>query len=134
MKRGAIMEQLRVGYGKQEITPAFGAHLQGNPKVRIAEETADPLHVRCVVFEHTDIAVMLYFDLVGIKQDLIEECVAEWEPCWVDYAEEGYDSEEDWQDAYYSDCGAIAEEISEAEYKEETKPVWPFELVRKEEI
>jgi hypothetical protein len=64
----------------------------------------------------------------------MEECAIEWEPCWVDYAEEGYDSEEDWQDAYYSDCGATVEEITEAEYKEETKPVWPFELVRKEEV
>ena len=53
---------------------------------------------------------------------------------WADYEEEGYESEEDWQEAYYGDCGAIVEEITEAEYKEETKPVWPFELVRKEEI
>ena len=72
-------------------------------------------------------------ELLQFKQDLIEECAAEWEPCWVDYAEEGYESEEDWQDTYYSECGAIAEEITEAEYEEETKPVWPFELVRKEE-
>lgn len=67
------MEQLCVGYAKQNITPAYGAHLQGNPKVRIAEETADPLYVRCVVFEHTDLVVMLYFDLIGIKQELVEE-------------------------------------------------------------
>lgn len=73
-------------------------------------------------------------ELIAFKENLIEECAAEWEPCWVDYDEEGYDSEEDWQDAYYSDCGATVEEITEAEYKEETKPVWPFELVRKEEI
>ena len=52
------------------------------------------------------------------------------EPCWVDYAEEGYDSEEDWQNAYYSDCGATVEEISEEEFKQETKAHWPFELVK----
>lgn len=73
-------------------------------------------------------------ELQQFKQDLIEECAAEREPCWEDCAEEGYDSEEDWQDAYYSDCGATVEEITEAEYKEETKAHWPFELVRKEEI
>ena len=73
-------------------------------------------------------------ELQQFKQDLIEECAAEWEPCWTDYAEEGYESEEDWQEAYYGDCGATVEEITEAEYKEETKPVWPFELVRKEEV
>ena len=69
-------------------------------------------------------------ELQQFKQDLIEECAAEWEPCWVDYAEEGYDSEEDWQDAYYSDCGATVEEISEEEFKQETKAHWPFELVK----
>lgn len=73
-------------------------------------------------------------ELIAFQQSLIEECAAEWEPCWVDYAEEGYESEENWQEAYFSNCGAIIEEITEAEYKEETKPVWPFELVRKEEI
>ena len=74
-------------------------------------------------------------ELLTFKQSLIEECAAEWEPAsWADYEEEGYESEEDWQEAYYGDCGAIVEEITEAEYKEETKPIWPFELVRKEEV
>lgn len=73
-------------------------------------------------------------ELIAFKESLMEECAIEWEPCWADYAEEGYESEEDWQDAYYSDCGAAVEEITEAEYEKETKPVWPFELVRKEEI
>ena len=50
-----------------------------------------------------------------------------------DYAEEGFESEEDWQDEYYGSCGTRIVEITEAEYKEETKPVWPFELVRKED-
>ena len=30
----------------------------------------------------------------------------------------------------YGGCGATVDEITEAEYKEETKPVWPFELVK----
>lgn len=69
-------------------------------------------------------------ELQQFKQALTEECAAEWEPCWVDYAEEGYDSEEDWQDAYYSDCGTTTEEISEEEFKQETKAHWPFKLVK----
>lgn len=67
------MEILMVGYAKQDITPAYGCYLQGNPKTRIAQETADPLHVRCVVFEQTERLVMLYFDLVAIRQDVAEE-------------------------------------------------------------
>ena len=67
------MEQLRVGYAKQDITPALGAYLQGNPQTRIAQDVADPLHVRCVVFEHTQLLVMLQFDLVTINQIRAEE-------------------------------------------------------------
>lgn len=70
-------------------------------------------------------------ELEAFKQNIIEDCAAEWEPCWVDYEEEGYDSEEEWQEAYYGSCGATVEEITEAEYKEETKGRWPFELVKK---
>lgn len=71
-------------------------------------------------------------ELEAFKQNLIEDCAAEWEPCWVDYEEEGYESEDEWQEAYYGGCGATVEEITEAEYKEETKPRWPYELVKKE--
>ena len=67
------MENLRVGFGKCEITPALGCYLQGHNKVRIAESVADPLNVRCVVFENNGMAVLLYFDLIGIKQELAEE-------------------------------------------------------------
>ena len=67
------MDTLRVGFSKSDITPTFGCYLQGNPKVRIAQETADPLHVRCVVFENQEMLVMLYFDLVGMRQELTEE-------------------------------------------------------------
>jgi len=70
--------------------------------------------------------------LQEFKQNLIEDNAAEWEPGWADYAEEGYESEEEWQEDYYAGCGATVQEISEAEYLEETKPRWPFELVRKE--
>ena len=67
------MDDLRVGFGKCEITPALGCYLQGHNKVRIAQSVADPLHVRCVVFENNSMAALLYFDLIGIKQELAEE-------------------------------------------------------------
>lgn len=67
------MEMLRVGYAKSDITPPFGCYMQGNPKTRIALELADPLHVRCVAFEQQELLIMLYFDLVGMRQTLTEE-------------------------------------------------------------
>lgn len=73
-------------------------------------------------------------ELKAFAQNLCEDNAAEWEPGWGDYEEEGFDTEEEWQEEYYGTCGARIEEITEAEYKEETKSVWPFELVRKEEI
>ena len=67
------MSELRVGFGMQDITPALGCYLQGNPKVRIAQSVHDPLYVRCVIFENQGIAVLLYFDLIGIRQELAED-------------------------------------------------------------
>ena len=64
--------------------------------------------------------------------ELMEENAMEWEPSWADYEEEGFDSEEDWQEEYFASAGARIEEITEEEYKEATKPVWPFELIKKE--
>jgi hypothetical protein len=72
--------------------------------------------------------------LMDFADELTYENAIQWEPCWDRYDEEGYNSEGEFQEAYYDHCGARIEEITEAEYKEETKPVWPFELVRKEEI
>lgn len=69
-------------------------------------------------------------ELKEFVQCIIDDNAAEWEPGWADYAEEGYESEEEWQEDYYAGCGATVQEISEAEYKEETKPRWPFELVK----
>ena len=66
------MDHLRAGFGKCEITPALGCYLQGHNKVRIAQGVADPLYVRCVVFENDGMAALLYFDLIGIKQELAE--------------------------------------------------------------
>lgn len=69
-------------------------------------------------------------ELEEFVQCVIDDNAAEWEPCWADYAERGYDSAEEWQEDYYASCGATVQEITEAEYKEETKSVWPFELVK----
>lgn len=62
--------------------------------------------------------------------NLSEENALEWEPCWVDYVDHGYDSEEDWQEEYFGSAGYRFEEISEEEYKKEIAAVWPFELVK----
>jgi hypothetical protein len=67
--------------------------------------------------------------LIAFKQKLMEDCAADWEPFWSDYADEGYESEEEWQEVYFSNCSATAEEITEAEYKEITS-MWPFTLVK----
>lgn len=64
--------------------------------------------------------------------ELQEETAWEWEPCWDHYEEEGFESEEDWQEAYFSSTGARIEEITEEEYNKETAPKWPFKLVKKE--
>lgn len=70
--------------------------------------------------------------LQEFAQALCEDNAAEWEPAWCEHYDEGYETEEEFQEYYYSGCGTRIEEITEAEYKEETKPRWPFELVQKE--
>lgn len=67
------MSQLRTGFGKCDITPSLGCHLQGNPQVRPVEYIADPLYVRCVAFENEGVALVMYFDLCGIKQRIADE-------------------------------------------------------------
>ena len=47
--------------------------------------------------------------------NLAEENALEWEPCWVDYEEQGYDSEEDWQEEYFGSANFRFEEITEEE-------------------
>lgn len=82
--------------------------------------------------ETTDyIATESNTELAKFADTLCADNAAEWEPGWGDYAEEGYETEEEWQEDYYSGCGTRIEEITEAQYKEETKPQWPFELVKK---
>ena len=69
-------------------------------------------------------------ELQEFAQSLCEDNAAEWEPGWADYAENGYESEEEWQEDYYSSASVTVVEITEEEYKEETKSVWPFELIK----
>lgn len=52
--------------------------------------------------------------------ELAQDCATEWEPCWDEYIDHGYNSEEDYQEDYYAQCGARIEEITETEYQEET--------------
>lgn len=55
--------------------------------------------------------------------ELAQDYALEWEPCWDEYTDHGYNFVEDYQEDYYAGCGARIEEITETEYLEETKPV-----------
>ena len=68
--------------------------------------------------------------LHSFGQDLAEENAMEWEPCWVDYKDQGYDSEEDWQDEYFGSANYRVEEITKEEYVKEITTVCPYKLVR----
>ena len=61
---------MKCGYAIQDITAPIGCCLAGYPQVRITEGIIDPIMVRAAVFQNDGIAVLLYYDLVGIKQDL----------------------------------------------------------------
>lgn len=65
--------------------------------------------------------------------DLCEENAAEWEPCFEDFEEQGYDSEEDWQEEYYGSCGTRIEEITKEEYIEGIKQTRPYMLSKENE-
>ncbi len=69
-------------------------------------------------------------ELAHFADELCADNAAEWAPCFDEYAEEGYESAEAWEEDYYSGCYVRIEELTEEEYKEETKPRWPFELVK----
>lgn len=60
--------------------------------------------------------------LSGLCDRLIEDCAAAWF-CGDDYEEYGYESEEEYQEDYFGECGCHVEEITKEEYKEE-KEKW----------
>ena len=66
------MSTLRAGYGKCEITPSIGCFMQGNPTRRQVEVIHDPLYARCVAFENDGLAVLMYFDVCGIPQNICD--------------------------------------------------------------
>ena len=49
---------------------------------------------------------------------LMEDCAAEWGPdfetCYEDY---GYDSPEEYEEAYYADCGVEYRELTKEDYE-----------------
>ena len=55
------------------------------------------------------------------KADLLmEECAAEWRDEHSQFwQEDGYDSQEDWEEDYYSGCGVRFQEIDYATYTQE---------------
>lgn len=60
--------------------------------------------------------------LEGLCDRLMEDCAAEWF-CGDDYEEHGYESVEEYEEDYYSECGCHVEEITKEEYEEE-KEKW----------
>lgn len=58
----------------------------------------------------------------GLPDDLICDCAAEWFN-GEEYETYGYECEEDYEEAYYQECGCEIEEITEEEYEEE-KDKW----------
>lgn len=70
-------------------------------------------------------------ELTSFADALCSDCAAEWAPDFEDwYEDQGYDSAEEYEEYYYSQCCVNIEEITEDEYKEEMKPKWPYELVK----
>jgi len=70
---------MKCGYAIKDITAPIGCCLSGYPQERITEGVADPIMVRAAAFQEDGLAIILYYDLVGIKQDLaqsLRECVA----------------------------------------------------------
>ena len=66
------MSIFKAGYGKCEITPSIGCFMQGNPTRRQVESIHDPLYARCVAFENEGLAVLMYFDVCGIPQNVCD--------------------------------------------------------------
>lgn len=56
-------------------------------------------------------------ELYPKADDLMAECAAEWAPNFEDYETAGYESPEDYEEAYLSDCGCTYRRITKAEYE-----------------
>lgn len=59
-------------------------------------------------------------DLVdsGKVDDLVADCAAEWSPDYeTEYEDAGYESPEDYEEAYLAGCGATILEITKEEYE-----------------
>lgn len=63
---------MKCGYAIKDITAPIGCCLSGYPQERITEGVADPIMVRAAAFQEDGLAVILYYDLVGIKQALAQ--------------------------------------------------------------
>lgn len=60
--------------------------------------------------------------LEGLCDRLMEDCAAEWfDP--EDYETYGYEDEQEYEEAFYQECGCNIEEITKEEYEEE-KEKW----------
>lgn len=61
-------------------------------------------------------------ELTKFADDLVADCAAEWAPDFEsEYEDYGYESPEDYEEAYYADCGCEIEEIDYETWVKETK-------------
>lgn len=69
--------QLKVGYGKVDITPSYSVPLRGygNTHLRLHTNVLDPIYGICVAVNDGEKTVLLYhLDLTGFPDELVEIC------------------------------------------------------------
>ena len=70
-------EQLRVGFGRSDITPPIGAIMTG-PRLDCSVGTDDPLHATTLVAQSGDRTVAIVgVDLVKIRRDLADAAITQ---------------------------------------------------------
>ena len=68
------MKELKVGFGRVDITPKLGIDIAGYYVKRIADGILDPLYANAIAFEcGDDRAVMIALDNLGVKQEILKK-------------------------------------------------------------
>ena len=67
------MNALKAGFGRVDITPPLGIHINGYYIDRYAEKVLDPLEINCLALECKDIRLALIaVDNMGIHRDILD--------------------------------------------------------------
>jgi hypothetical protein len=72
-----MIVQLKAGYAKVDITPAYSVPLSGygNEEKRMHNCVLDPIYVVCVaIFDGKKTLLLYHMDLVGFPEENVEEC------------------------------------------------------------